>query len=101
MQVTERRSYSKEFKYDAVKLTNSSNKTVREIASDLGISPEILSKWRRKSLRKGKDAFPGHGNMADREKLLEKELRQVREERDILKKALAIFSKPQGRSTDL
>ena len=54
MQAKERRSYSKEFKEDAVALTNGSGKTVKEIASDLGIPSALLSRWRVKRLKKGK-----------------------------------------------
>lgn len=99
----ERRVYTQEFKLDAVELTNSSDKPITEIASDLGISYQLLCKWRYQYSKEGKEGFPGHGNLKENKefKLLEKELKSVREERDILKKALAIFSKPQGRNTNL
>jgi len=98
-----RRVYTQEFKLDAVELTNSSDKPMTEIASDLGISYQLLCKWRHQYLKEGKEGFPGHGNLKENKefKLLEKELKSVREERDILKKALAIFSRPQGRNTNL
>jgi transposase len=100
----ERRSYSKEFKLDAIELSNSSNKSVKEIAADLGIPYKLLCVWRSKYFKEGKESFPGHGNIHEKDKefkQLEKELKNIKEERDILKKALAIFSKPQGRNTDL
>ena len=99
----ERRVYTKEFKLDAVELTNKSDKPITEIASDLGISYQLLCKWRAKHLKDGKESFPGHGNLKENKefKLLEKELKSVTEERDILKKAYVIFSRPQGRNTNL
>ena len=100
----ERRSYSKEFKLDAVDLTNNTNKTVKAIAADLGVPYKLLCTWRNQYFKDGKESFPGHGNTHEKDKefkQLEKELRYVREERDILKKAYVIFSKPQGENTDL
>ena len=86
-----RKKYSKEFKQDAVRLYRTTDKTQEEIANDLGISKSILSKWNMEY--DNPNSFPGHGNPIDKELFeLKKELANVKEERDILKKALAIFS---------
>jgi transposase len=94
---TERRQYTAEFKREAVELSETSDKSVRQIAEELGIRPRLLYRWRAARRKSGSDAFPGHGNSnaADREVVeLRRELERTRQERDILKKALAIFSRP-------
>ena len=93
-----KRKYSKEFKLEAVALTNNTDKSMREIALDLGINESMLRHWRVKFQDTGEAAFPGHGkqNLTPDEaeiKRLNKELEIAKEERDILKKAVAIFSK--------
>jgi len=93
-----RRYYSEEFKRDAVELCLNSNKTIKEIAENLGTSPYNLSRWKREYSNKGELAFPGQGKQKltpEQEKIhkLKKELRETQLERDILKKAVAIFSK--------
>lgn len=92
-----RRDYSREFKEDAVRLLESGTKTGREIEEDLGIGRGLIYRW-RKQLREeheaGIRAFPGHGNPRDEELVrLRKENAEIREERDILRKAVAIFSR--------
>ena len=95
-----RRTYTEEFKKEAVKLSRSSDKTLKEVADDLGTSYQNLNRWRKKYKENGELAFPGHGNQSltpEEEEVLElkKELRETKTERDILKKAVAIFSKTQ------
>ncbi|MEW8089613.1 MAG: transposase [Candidatus Thiodiazotropha endolucinida] len=89
--MTSRRSYDKQFKERAVKLYLRGDKTQKAIAEDLGIDRSLLSCWCRSYSQK--NAFPGHGNPQDQElHKLRRDLRNTIEERDILKKALAIFS---------
>ncbi|WP_303701983.1 transposase [Flexistipes sinusarabici] len=98
-----RRVYSESFKREAVELSEDSDKTSKEVAFDLGVSYPMLCKWRSKYLKEGQDAFPGHGNLNEKDKdykLLERELSKAKEERDILKKALGIFSHSPGRNTN-
>ena len=91
-----RRTHLKEFKTDCVKHLIKSGKTSVYIAKELGILPESLSRWRREYEDTEKEAFTGNGNVRDQELYdLRKELVNVKEERDILKKATAIFSKTQ------
>ena len=88
--------YSREFKHEAVRLMNESGKGVAEIGEELGVSPKSLYRWRQELARDGEQAFPGTGRLkADDEYVrgLERELKIVKQERDILKKAVAIFSK--------
>jgi transposase len=89
------KSYDKEFKQNAVNLYLKSNRPLSEIARNLGIATSTLSSWVEAKGRDGEEAFPGKGYLkpSDAEVAqLRKELANVREERDILKKALGIFS---------
>jgi transposase len=85
-----RRKYSKQLKIDAVELVLRSNKTVIEIAADLGIRAELLYRWMTEYQAKQAASFPGSGHLKEPEaeqlRKLERELRIVTEERDILKK---------------
>jgi transposase len=89
-----RRSFTPQFKRDAVALVQQ-GKSVTEVAHSLGIARSLLQRWKEQLESKKEAAFPGNGNVgSERERMraLEKELRDVREERDILKKALAYFA---------
>jgi transposase len=90
------RRFSREFKQEAVRLIGESGKSVAEIAADLGVSDNSLYRWRQEFDRDGEQAFPGKGRLkADDEYVrhLEQELKVVKQERDILKKAVSIFCK--------
>ena len=93
-----RRSFSPEFKRDAIRLVDE-GRTLTEVAESLGIARSLLQYWRKQLREKSpEEAFPGKGNLsgeAARVQELEKQLRDVREERDILKKALAYFADDQ------
>lgn len=89
-----RRTYPPEFKKECVEYFKSSGKKITEIASELGLRHDLLSRWVRESNDHEEKAFPGSGNPIEQElHELRKKLREVEEERDILKKAMAIFSK--------
>ncbi len=92
-----RRSFTPQFKRDAVDLVKS-GKTITEVARSLGVARSLLRRWQEQLELKEDDAFPGHGKVGEereRVRALQKELRDVREERDILKKALAYFADDQ------
>jgi len=93
-----RRLYTKEFKQDAVNLSKQPGYTVPSAAKSLGINSKQIYRWRSEEASKGSLAFPGNGNAAlsDSEKRireLEKQLRDSELEKEILKKALGIFSR--------
>lgn len=91
-----RRKYDKQFKIDTVNLVNCSDKNASEVARDLGIRPDLISRWKRELEQENIKAFPGQGNPRDEELMrLRKEVADLKMERDILKKAMAIFSKPE------
>jgi len=91
-----RRKYNKQFKIDTVTMVSTGNKTASEVARDLGIRPDLVSRWKRELEEESKTAFTGQGNPRDEEiARLKKENAELKMERDILKKAMAIFSKPE------
>lgn len=88
--------YTTEFKRGAVELTLVEGNSVSDVAKDLDIHPVMLGRWRREYLADQETAFPGSGNVKENnEELvrLRREVARLREERDILKKALVFFSK--------
>lgn len=92
----ERRSFNREFKQEAVKQVVSRGVSAAQVARELGIHANVLSKWVRQFRTDGGQAFPGRGQMkpADAEMTkLQQQLKRVTAERDILKKALGYFAK--------
>ena len=99
--MTQKRKFDKQFKIDAVRLLETSGKTATAIASDLGIPRDALSRWKKEYNEGNLRPFPGNGNPRDEEiARLKKELTDVKLERDILKKALGIFSTTENRYTN-
>jgi transposase len=93
---SKRKTYTLEFKLDAVRMAIERNRTVAEVADNLGISPSLLQRWRKQFEADGSVAFPGQGKLKpDDEEIrrLRRELADTRQERDILKKAMAYFVK--------
>lgn len=91
-----KRQYTRDFKLEALQLWASSGKSAAEIEDDLGISRGRLYHWKRVLKDAGEDAFPGQGRQSgiDEElRRLRRELALVKQERDILKKAVGIFSR--------
>jgi transposase-like protein len=98
MSIQQRRKYDPDFKRDAVRLADEPDRTVAEVAESLGISKDILYRWRKEHHTRKGLAFPGHGCEAlspheQKIRELEKKLKDAEMERDILKKAMAIFSR--------
>lgn len=88
-----RRSYTEEFKIEAVKLLSESEESAAQIARELGIPQTNLSRWKREMEEDPEGAFPGKGNARDEELArLRRENAKLKKERDILKKAVGIFS---------
>ena len=90
------RHFTREFKLDAVKLVTEKGMPVGKVARDLDIHPNLLHLWRRRFLKEGDKAFTGKGRVKPENaeiRKLRKELEKVKEQRDILKKVLAVFSK--------
>lgn len=92
MEQTKQQKFTDEFKREAVRVLLTSNRTVAEIAADLGIGKSTLGRW--KSEQQEADLLAGpHDDMAMELKRLKRENELLRQERDILKKATALFAK--------
>ena len=92
--MSKKRTYPGEFKVQAVELVQSSGKSVSDIERELGITPGLLATWNSRLTTDGAHAFPGKGRL----KLIRRLQREndlLGQERDVLKKALAIFAKGQ------
>ena len=93
-----RQTYTREFKTEAAKLSYNSDKAVTEIAESLGVSQSSLNRWRREYRADPDQTFPGNGHLKERDAevvQLKKELKQAQMENEILKKAVAIFTRSQ------
>ena len=94
----EPRFYTHEFKLEALRLSETSGKSMAQVARELGIPDGVLYRWRRQLREEPQTAFPGKGHQGELEeenRRLRRELERVQQERDILKKAIAIFSHGQ------
>ncbi len=94
-----RRTYTDEFKREALRLWESSGKSANAIELELGMSSGLLNKWKMKAQAAGENAFPGQGRLTPEQeeiRQLRRELAIAQQERDILKKAVAIFSNPKS-----
>ena len=95
--VKKRRQYTKEFKLEAVQLAVESERSLAEVARDLGIAPNVLHRWKQQvDRRDAATVFPGNGKSAgpeDETRQLRQELERVKQERDFLKKAAAFFAR--------
>ena len=92
-----RRVFSKEFKQEAVNLVTEGGQMATSVARNLDLHPNVLGRWVRQFKSDKEEAFPGKGKLSPQEeeiRRLRRELGSVKEERDILKKVVAIFSKP-------
>jgi transposase len=96
-----RKSYTREFKIEALHLADTSGKTTAQVERDLGLSQGLLFHWRQELAQQGTEAFPGHGRLSatdERLRQLERDNNILRQERDTrsVKKAIAVLTpKPQ------
>ena len=95
--------YDREFKIEAVRLASEPGNTQAGIERDLGIGKGVICRWKRELQRDTESAFPGKGRMKPEDeqmRRLKRENERLRRERDILKKAVAIFSEDPNRYSD-
>src|SRR6202049_3779970 len=94
------KTYTQEFKREAVRLAQTSGKSIAQVARELGISDTSIHQWRKELAAHGQEAFPGSGHQTAQEeelRRLKRELEVTRQERDILKKAFMVFSQTEER----
>jgi transposase len=93
---TVQKTYTREFKEEAVRLAQTSGKPITQIARELGISNTSIHQWRREVTEHGSEAFPGSGHqtaLEEENRRLKRERERAQQERDILKKVVSIFSR--------
>src|SRR6202011_3125168 len=91
-----RRTYTTEFKAEAVKLVTEQGYSVAEAARTLGLSENLIRNWKQAREAHGEDTFPGRGKLspfAEENRRLRAENQRLLAERDILKKATAFFAR--------
>lgn len=92
----QRRKFSREFKFEAVRLVRERGVSAAQAARDLDVHENVLRKWVRDFTADPQQAFPGHGQMKPEQleiDRLRREVAKLKTERDILKKAAAYFAK--------
>ena len=98
--MSKRKRYSPEYKRELVELVRRSQSSCRKIALEVGVSPNMLTRWVREADAGGGKAFPGGGIPRDEEMArLKRELSKVTRERDFLKDAAAYFAKQSPSGT--
>jgi transposase len=95
-----RKRYSKQFKLDAIQMFENGEKSMAQVERELGITGGMLAKWRTDLMQAQgtANAFPGNGNLPEPEariRQLERENAQLRQEKEILKKVLAMYSREE------
>ena len=88
-----KKRFDRDFKISAVKMVTEGGHKAAEVARSLGIHQNQIYNWKKKFSDQGDKAFPGKGHLTELA-ALRRQLRDVEMERDILKKAVGIFSKP-------
>jgi len=92
--MSKRRQYSVEFKQGAVEQTRQPGVSCAQVARELGVGANLLSRWRREADQAGNRAFGGTGNARDEEvAALKRELARVKTERDFLREAATFFAR--------
>ena len=98
--MSKRKRYSPEYKREIVELVRRSRSSCRQIALEVGLNPNMLTRWVREADAGGGKAFPGGGMPRDEEMArLKRELSKVTRERDFLKDAAAYFAKQSPSGT--
>ena len=97
-----KRKFTREFKIEAVRQTTRGGRSQAAVARDLGISASLLARWKQQLAAEGKEAFPGEGRLKpedEERRRLEREIRDLREENEFLKKTAAFFASQEKRGT--
>lgn len=98
----DRRTFTREFKVEAVRQVVEKNRTMAEVARELGVGAGLLGRWKEQLVEDQEQAFPGKGRLkvADEElRRLERENRQLRLELEFVKKTAAYFAKERSRGS--
>ena len=92
--MTKLRKYSPEFKHEAIALSRQLGISCRQVALEIGVNPNMLTRWVREASEEPSKAFKGPGSARDEEPAnLKRELARVKKERDFLREAAVFFAK--------
>lgn len=95
--MSNRKRFTPEYKKEIVRLVTEQGKKVKDLAVEIGVSETSIYTWIKQYGEHGENAFPGRGNLRPEDeeiRKLKKELADIKEENEILKKAMAIFTNP-------
>ena len=101
-----KKKYSLEFKLEAIRLSHESGKPISQVARDLNINPAFLYRWRDEIRKEGTKAFPGKPGRSVKSPenaeiiRLRKQVKQLTDERDILKKTLVFFAAEEAKNSN-
>lgn len=93
-----RKTYPVEYKKEIIRLVTEQGKKVKDVAKDIDVTETSIRRWIKQYGEHGDDAFPGRGKLRSEDeefRKLKKELADIKEENEILKKAMAIFTNPE------
>lgn len=96
-QMSNNKSFTPEYKKEIIRLVTEQGRKVKEVSAEIGVSQTSIYRWIKQYGEHGEHAFPGRGNLRPEDeeiRRLEKELADLKEENEILKKAMAIFTNP-------
>ena len=94
-----RQKFSREYKLEAVRQVREQKVPSAQVARDLGIGANVVSRWVREASGDVRKAFPGHGQQSAEQaeiERLKREIIKLKAEKDILKKAAAYFARESG-----
>jgi transposase len=95
--MNQRRKFDRAFKIETVKLITEQDRTVSSVANEIGVHENTIYKWLKQLRADPENAFPGSGNLKPEEdelRRMKRRINELEEENAILKKAMAIFTKP-------
>jgi transposase len=95
----ERRSFTREYKLEAVRLVTEGGRQLSQVARDLGVRADLLRHWKRRLEAEGAVRPRPAASLEEENRRLQRELAVLRQERDFLKKAAAFFAKGSGGGT--
>jgi len=98
-----RKRYSREFKLEVIRRVQETGRSQAQVAKELGLAPNTLSRWMRQFRDEPADAFPGKGKQTSQAALisrLRRENERLRKERDFLKKTASYFASTNEDDTE-
>lgn len=96
--MSKKKAFTAEYKKEIIRLITETDKSVADVAKDIGVTETSVRRWLKQYGEHGEDAFPGKGKLRPEDeelRRLKRALADLEEENAILKKAMAIFTRPE------